>query len=680
MNEIIKYNLYKNKENIIIENKISKYTENDLLYFENSILNFNNKKKLLHMYKKFENNIIKKKYELFSEKKIITFVIFNINNSDTLFLNLINLNNFQYNNFEVFIIDFSNELYKPLFLNNISFNYPIKIIYNETNYNKYIFNSNGDILIILKSNSYFANNIMDYINNNFEYNSFYNYTSINLKNIEENNKFIKDKYSIKNKYEIKTQNGYCFVISKNYFKILNGFNKNYDIKFDFIFKDFFSRANIYLNTVNIDNNIINFYIDNDYNNINNKITNDTENNALKCLYEVNNSLYKNISINKSNSILKKIYFLNKIIKNNILPEDKKYTKYKNYINNHKHIKNILSNEEKHIIFFDIKNTTPNFNYYMTNMKRYYNVLNTKYNTSYRNLVLDYTNNFNKNNITEYLHFNNNDIFMIDDLSLTILITSHFNIKNIRKDIEYFINNAKYIICFSEIFLSHDLQMTGCAINNKEFTKLVFKNSIINLILNTKNIYYLYENNINNHIYYPSYGYSVMNNICYNNKDLIYDKNIDLLFYGNYIDNNGKITSKYRYDIIENIKKYSEKNNIIFKSYSNLYEEKDEILKKTKIVIHISPTKNFHVFSWAKAVELMSKKIFFIIEENEEFYIQKLNEIIPYYKKNDLQDLYEKINHYLKNEDIRNKHIELCYNYIKNNYNMDEFLLDLLYNI
>ena len=687
MDETLKYNFYKNKENIIIEKNFLKYTEHDISYFEKSILNFNNKQKLLNLYKNIKTTTTSKNYELFSNEKIITFVIFNNNNSDILLLNLLNLNNFEYHNFEILIIDNSNELLKPNFISNIIFKFSINIIYGK-NFNENIFKSNGDIIILCKSNTYFIKNILDYIIENFKYNDFYNYNSIDLINIKDNDEILEENYNTK--HAINNTNLNCLVISKNYFKIINGLNMNYNIKFDFIFYDFYNKINniLKLNLVNINNNIINLYVVNNYNTIGEYNGNDTIELANKCLYDINNSLYKNIK-NKCTIIQKKIKYFNKILER-IEDENiyKKYIKYINkYVNNYniekvnkiENKKVIENNFNKNIVFFDIKNTTSNFNYYMTNMKKYYNILKTKYKTSYREISLDYTNNFNKIKICEYINFNSDDIFIIDDLTLIILITSHFNIKNIRPEIEYFIKNAKYIICFSEIFVSKELQFTGCTIDNKDFTKMVFKNSITNLILNTKNIYYLYENSINNHVYYPSYGYSVVNNICF---DLSYEnsfknKEIDLLFYGNYIDSNRKITSKYRYDAINNIKRYCDMHKLNFKSFSNLYEDKNEILKKTKIVIHIAPNKNFHVFSWAKAVELMSKKIFFIVEENEELYLQNLENIVPYYKKNDLNDLYDKINYYLKNENICKKHIEICHNYIKKNYNMDKFLVELI---
>ena len=78
-------------------------------------------------------------------------------------------------------------------------------------------------------------------------------------------------------------------------------------------------------------------------------------------------------------------------------------------------------------------------------------------------------------------------------------------------------------------------------------------------------------------------------------------------------------------------------------------------------------------SWAKIVELMCKKIFFIIEENEEIYNRNLQNIVCMSERNNINDIINKINFYKNNEIERNKYIEKSYIYIKKNYNMDHFV-------
>ena len=48
---------------------------------------------------------------------------------------------------------------------------------------------------------------------------------------------------------------------------------------------------------------------------------------------------------------------------------------------------------------------------------------------------------------------------------------------------------------------------------------------------------------------------------------------------------------------------------------NLYDEneKNNILKDTKIVIHVPSHENLHSFPWAKTCELMLKKVFLLLK-------------------------------------------------------------------
>jgi spore maturation protein CgeB len=74
---------------------------------------------------------------------------------------------------------------------------------------------------------------------------------------------------------------------------------------------------------------------------------------------------------------------------------------------------------------------------------------------------------------------------------------------------------------------------------------------------------------------------------------------------------------------------------------------------------------------------MCKKVFFIIEENEEMYRLKLDKIVVYYKINDFNDLKEKIIYYLNNEDKREEVIDNCYSYIITMHNSDKLIESVL---
>ena len=97
------------------------------------------------------------------------------------------------------------------------------------------------------------------------------------------------------------------------------------------------------------------------------------------------------------------------------------------------------------------------------------------------------------------------------------------------------------------------------------------------------------------------------------------------------------------------------------------------MNNTKIVIHIPSLSNLKHFPWGKAAELMYNKIFFIIEENEDMYHIKAENVVAFNKTNLIEDLKNKIIYYINNDEERNKIIDKCYNYIKNNFNMDKLL-------
>ena len=182
----------------------------------------------------------------------------------------------------------------------------------------------------------------------------------------------------------------------------------------------------------------------------------------------------------------------------------------------------------------------------------------------------------------------------------------------------------------------------------------------------KNINYLLKHNIYDNItYFPPIGYSQLYidkyNITFNDRKIY-----DILFYGNLLN------FSYRKGIINNIKDICDKNNYNFLIRDDLYSdnEKQEILGKTKIVLHIPSHKNLHSFPWAKTCELILKRIFFIIEENEEMYIQGLDKICVFYKRNDIDDLKSKIIYYLNNELERQNIIEKLHKYFITKFNID----------
>ena len=265
------------------------------------------------------------------------------------------------------------------------------------------------------------------------------------------------------------------------------------------------------------------------------------------------------------------------------------------------------------------------------------------------------------------------LYIFDELSYANLLLCYCNSNDInKKSIDNFLLNSRYICFFSELFMNTDLQTIGNPKTHKSLVLLFFRNAKRVILCNTKNFNYLVENDIYQNLsYFPPYGYSEINHIVpLATND---NKNIDIAFFGTIVQDSDY---KHRIKYIEQLKDFSRRNNLTFVVFTDLYgKEKDELLKSTKIVIHIPSNNNLHTFPWAKVVELMSKKIFFIIEENEEMYIKNLENIVVYYK--DKSDLYQKINYYLGRDDERNKYIECCYNHVIQHYNMDLFIKNLI---
>jgi len=648
----------------------------------------------------------------------ISILIENINTKNLLkSLDIINESN--NNDFDVIIYDLNNlEIEK-------TYKFKIQIISDLKNINDLV----SDFIIIQDSNVFYHNDVVDWVYTKFTINDLYIFPLINKKTYDNNVE----------KFNSNSGNK-CIVVSKYYFKIMKiHFNLNKflihqaknmlklniiltsdNIGIIYILDEMNDVKKLGLNEYRdynknrIENSILQKIIN--IPNIFHYITDDlTDNNLIslkshiqyhKYYYHIiwtnNKDIYSKlldniIILNKKNfNECIKIYggiignlnyicktHLSKVIKfitnekpkNYTILFNKKQNSYLDIIHLYNNFdKKVNKTTQQNIIFFKINNLKDSFNYYFKNMQRYYTILK---NYDYNVLNVD-VNLYGKN----YLHcpdiinhFNETDIFFIDDIVYQVLIKTYTETPNQETKLKFenALQTSKYIYCFSEYYNTDDLQYLGCSIKNKDFVTMFLKNAKMNLILNTRNLNYLLKNNIDNFIYYPSYGYSDIVKICKLPKKIL---NIDLLFYGNRPETSiGKVLL-YREKLIEEVQKYSDKNKLKFEIKENFYD-KDEILSQTKIVLHFPPYENFHVISWAKIVELMSKQVFFMIEENEELYIQKLEHIIPFYKRSNIEDLYNKIDYYLKNEKERNKHIILCYNYIKNTYNMDEFLSKLI---
>lgn len=295
-----------------------------------------------------------------------------------------------------------------------------------------------------------------------------------------------------------------------------------------------------------------------------------------------------------------------------------------------------------------------------------------------NFLEKFINNFN-------FKENENVLFIFNSLDY-YLITNNIT-KDNKENFITFLKKINYITFHYENFINNNLEQIGYpsfngTCNNKNnilinhersnFQKLFFKNSLLNIIQSSNNVNIFKSINILNYMYHPCLGYSEINKYIPLEENNI--KDIDILFYGN-----GLNVYEYRTNIYNEIKTYCDDNKINLVYKENLYDNKNDFLKRSKIVLHIPISKQAQIADcWCKISELMCKKIFFITEENNDMIDNKTINLFITYKHGNIEELINKINFYLdiKNSKEKNKIIDNCYKYIKNNYNMDNCIKSL----
>ena len=225
----------------------------------------------------------------------------------------------------------------------------------------------------------------------------------------------------------------------------------------------------------------------------------------------------------------------------------------------------------------------------------------------------------------------------------------------------FFKKSIYIITFTEIFENNNFQTVGNTSYNKEYSIYFFKYSYKTFLCDMLNIELIY-NNITNHnvIYFPP--------LIYKKKKLIItdenNKDIDLLFYGSMETN----IFYFRENLINIVKNYAKMKGLNFEIYNReLYDEekKNDIFKRTKIVIHVGSLPDLRTIPWAKISELMVKGVFFIINNTDE--INNMGLDIPryFYVKEyiDSPTIIKELEYYLSNPQEREIYIKKNYEYI-----------------
>ena len=199
--------------------------------------------------------------------------------------------------------------------------------------------------------------------------------------------------------------------------------------------------------------------------------------------------------------------------------------------------------------------------------------------------------------------------------------------------------------------------------NFEFAHFFFRNALCIYVCNTRNINYLLKTDIHaNVIYFPPIGQiTKSNNSSSINSTMsksVVTKKTDILVYGNILPE-----FSHRNTSVVHLLEYCSKQHYKMILRSDLFDdEKDLLLSECAIVVHIPSHSNLNAFPWAKCGELMLKKVFFIVEENEEMFIRGLDKIVAFHKKNDLADLTNKIEFYMNNVAEREKIIDKCFDY------------------
>ena len=264
----------------------------------------------------------------------------------------------------------------------------------------------------------------------------------------------------------------------------------------------------------------------------------------------------------------------------------------------------------------------------------------------------------------------NDLFIFNELDFSNLREFYNQSEDFKNKLIVFFEKIHYVVFFCEILMNDKFQTKGSNVIEEDYANLIFKNATKIICCDTKNISFLSKvKSKEDIIYFPPIGYSPYKNYNFN-KNI--EQDIDILFYGNI----NASWIPYRSNFIDKIKNKSDEQNLKFKYGTFHGEEKNKLLQKSKIVIHIPSYENLRTFPWAKTGELMLKKVFFIIEENDELYNKNLNDLVVYYKKNNIDDLMKKINYYLQNPDEMSIIVEKCYHFMKNKFNLDNLFKQL----
>lgn len=268
-------------------------------------------------------------------------------------------------------------------------------------------------------------------------------------------------------------------------------------------------------------------------------------------------------------------------------------------------------------------------------------------------------NLDSKKLDSCIELKENSLFVFNPFNFACFVYTYDKTK-----INTFLDKLDYIVVWQEVLRSNFRIIGYTADYDVNFVKRYFANSKLNLVSNMISLNSLIENNIINNKHFLTYAYSPINNIMPLSTNGEIEKDVDILVYGS-IHN----TYYYRDAIITTIRNTFTQKKIVVNG--NLWGTNlDDILKRTKIVVHIPSFEKLEHMPWAKIAYLQSKKVFFIIEENKEMYDLKLEDTVAFYKSSNSVDIKNKIDFFLNNTDIREQYVENNYQYITKNWNLD----------
>jgi hypothetical protein len=265
---------------------------------------------------------------------------------------------------------------------------------------------------------------------------------------------------------------------------------------------------------------------------------------------------------------------------------------------------------------------------------------------------------------------NKEIYIFNPIDFACFIVSYDDHKS---EIFDMLDKIKYIVIWQEI-LPDNFEIIGYRYSHmkKDLTMKFFRNSILNISSNLVSISTLMVNNIYHNKYFPVTGYSQINSIIPLNENGII-KDIDVFIYGT-MDN----SYEYRKNMISRLIEINNNKHKIIVNDNIFDSNLDSLLIRSKIIVHIPSHNNLVHMPWPKITYLQAKKVFFIIEDNDELhYNVDIEKIVRYYKRGNVYDIIEKIDYFLNNENDRIKNIEENYQYTTNNLNMDKNIPDII---